>query len=178
MTTWLRMTLISLVAVLCSSCATLKSPRGANLQLDAAWVVLPTINNTETPQAGGRLDSITASILRVRGVDHLTMITPTTTAGSDLFETANRHNQDVALDQARQQGAEYAVAASVNEWRYKVGLDGEPAVGVSLSILDVASGQVIWSGSAARSGWSREAVSAIAQKTVNQLLSDALAHAK
>ncbi len=175
---WKTLALMSLISLAISGCSTLATSHSTAVNLHANWVLLPSINNTETPQAGGRLDSITASILRVRGVDHLTMITPTTTAGSDLFETANRHNQDVALDQARQQGAEYAVAASVNEWRYKVGLDGEPAVGVSLSILDVASGQVIWSGSAARSGWSREAVSAIAQKTVNQLLSDALAHAK
>ena len=66
----------------------------------------------------------------------------------------------------------------MNEWRYKVGLDGEPAVGVSISIIEVASGQVVWSGTAARTGWSREAVSAIAQKATDKLLNDALSNTK
>lgn len=175
MTTWIRMTLISLVAVLSSSCATLKSPRGANLQLDAAWVVLPTINNTETPQAGGRMDSILSSLLHIHGVTNLSLVAPSQD-NNDLFETADRRQQQDALAQARQQGANYAVAAAVNEWRYKVGLDGEPAVGVSISIIDVASGQVVWSGTAARTGWSREAVSAIAQKATDKLLNDALSN--
>ena len=59
-----------------------------------------------------------------------------------MYGRSRRQQQD-ALAQARQQGANYAVAAAVNEWRYKVGLDGEPAVGVSISIIDVASGQVV-----------------------------------
>ena len=101
MTTWLRMTLISLVAVLCSSCATLKSPRGANLQLDAAWVVLPTINNTETPQAGGRMDSILSSLLHIHGVTNLSLVAPSQD-NNDLFETADRRQQQDALAQARQ----------------------------------------------------------------------------
>jgi len=169
------MTLISLVAVLCSSCATLKSPRGANLQLDAAWVVLPTINNTETPQAGARLDSITANLLRVNGVSNLSVYNATAT-NEGLFELADRRNQEAALTWAKTTGAKYAVAGSVDEWRYKVGLDGEPATGISLNVIDLTSGQVVWSGSAARTGWSREAVSAVAQKTVDSLLKSALPH--
>jgi hypothetical protein len=174
---WKLMTLTSLAPLLITGCSTLMSNPSVAVNLHANWVLLPTINNTEQPQAGGRMDSITASLLRIRGVDHLTTIPTTKDTGGDLFEVASRHNQEVALEQARQQGAQYAVAASVNEWRYKVGLDGEPAVGVSISIIDLSSDQVIWSGSTARSGWSREAVSAVAQKAVNSLLSDALAHA-
>ncbi|MFO1353959.1 MAG: hypothetical protein U1E88_05780 [Acinetobacter sp.] len=59
-----------------------------------------------TPQAGGRLDSITASILR--GVDHLTMITPTTTAGSICLKQ-QIVNQDVGYRIKHvSKGAEYA----------------------------------------------------------------------
>lgn len=175
---WKLLTLTSLAPLLITGCSTLMSNSGPAVNLHANWVLLPTINNTETPRAGGGLDSITASILRIHGVDHLTTISTPNQTGGNLFEVADRHNQDAALDEARKQGAQYAVATSVNEWRYKVGLDGEPAVGISISIIDVTSGQVLWSGSTARSGWSREAVSAVAQKAVNNLLSNALAHAK
>jgi hypothetical protein len=38
-----------------------------------------------------------------------------------------------------------------------------------LSLLDVASGKVIWSAAGGRSGWSREALSAVAQKLARDL---------
>jgi hypothetical protein len=89
---------------------------------------------------------------------------------------ADRRNQEQALNAVKSTGAKYAVAASVDEWRYKVGLDGEPAAGVTLNIIDLSTDQVVWSGTAAKTGWSREAVSATAQKTVDQLLKNALSH--
>jgi hypothetical protein len=79
---------------------------------------------------------------------------------------------------ARQQGARYALAGSVDEWRYKVGVDGEPAAGVALQIIDVASGETLWSGAGGKSGWSREALSAVAQQLIRNLLSSGLAGVK
>jgi PBP1b-binding outer membrane lipoprotein LpoB len=175
---WKIITSIGLTTCLLSGCSTFMANTGPALNLHANWALLPSINNTDTPQAGGRLDSITASVLRIHGVDHLTTIQAPTQSSGALFEVADRDHQNAALEQARKQGAQYAVMASVNEWRYKVGLDGEPAVGISIEVTDVATNQVIWSGTTARSGWSRQAVSDIAQKSVNKLLSDALAHAK
>ena len=57
-------------------------------------------------------------------------------------ELSDRAAQEKALNWAKEQQAKYAVAASVDEWRYKVGLDGEPAAGITLSITDLGSGQV------------------------------------
>lgn len=59
----------------------------------------------------------------------------------------------------------------MSEWRYKVGVDGEPAVGITLQVIDVPSGNVIWSATGSRTGWSRDAVSAVAQKLLRELLS-------
>ena len=160
-----------------NGCATLSATRSPGVDLKAAWVLLPSVNNTETPQAGARLDSLTASLLRVHGVQNLTLY-PATRGGDALLDPADRAAQEKAMNWAKEQQAKYAVAASVDEWRYKVGLDGEPAAGITLSITDLGSGQVIWSGSAARTGWSREAVSGVAQKVVNQLLDEALVPAR
>ena len=61
----------------------------------------------------------------------------------------------------------------MEEWRYKVGVDGEPAVGMMLQITDLKSGQVVWSGSGGKTGYSRESLSGTAQKLLNQMLSSA-----
>jgi len=159
---------------LLQGCSTLHTtPKTTKLDTSAQWVLVPSINNTETPQAGARLDSITASLLRVNGVNQLSVYQGNTNNES-LFDLADRRNQEQALNAVKSTGAKYAVAASVDEWRYKVGLDGEPAAGVTVNIIDLSTGQVVWSGTAAKTGWSREAVSAIAQKTVDQLLKNAL----
>ena len=52
-----------------------------------------------------------------------------------------------------------------------MGVDGEPAVGLTLQLKDVSSGKVVWSASGGKSGWSREALSAVAQKLTRDLLS-------
>jgi hypothetical protein len=53
-------------------------------------------------------------------------------------------------------------------------VDGEPAVGVALSVVDVSSGRTVWSGVGARSGWSRDALSAVAQRLLKSLLEPAV----
>ena len=75
-----------------------------------------------------------------------------------------------ATNWAKQQGVRYALTGNVDEWRYKVGIDGEPAVGITLQLLDVQSGAVVWSGVAAGTGWSRDGLSAVAQKLIKEML--------
>ena len=169
------MTLSALLSLnLLTACSTLHTTPTANLDKKAQWALLPAINNTETPQAGARLDSITASLLRVHGVQNVAYIGVNGASNEVLFELADRRQQNAALATAKITGAKYAVAASVDEWRYKVGLDGEPAAGITLNIIDLQSEQVVWSGTAAKTGWSREAVSAVAQKVVDDLLKSAV----
>jgi hypothetical protein len=79
---------------------------------------------------------------------------------------------------ARQQGARYALTGAVEEWRYKVGVDGEPAAGVTLQIIDVQTGEALWSAAGGKSGWSREALSAVAQQLIRDLLRTGLRSAR
>jgi nucleotide-binding universal stress UspA family protein len=95
---------------------------------------------------------------------------PANLNNESLFEPLDRKQFDAALAWARGAGARYAVAGAVDEWRYKVGIDGEPAVGLTLQVIDVASGDVLWSGAGGKTGWSREALSGVAQKLIRQLL--------
>jgi len=87
-----------------------------------------------------------------------------------LFEPTERKISDEAKKWALDQGVRFAVTGSVQEWRYKVGIDGEPAVGVTLKVLDLSNDRVVWSASGAKSGWSREALAAVAQAVLADVL--------
>jgi PBP1b-binding outer membrane lipoprotein LpoB len=171
--------LIALSVLVLAGCSAMRTSAPPKLEQNARWVLLPGINNTETPAAGARLDSILASLLRVHGVRDVRAAPGVADgeAADGLPVVVSRQVQDKALEWARAQHAAYAIAGAVDEWRYKTGLDGEPAVAISLSIIDVKTAAVIWSGSAAKTGWSRQAVSAVAIDMVDQLLDSALADA-
>lgn len=65
----------------------------------------------------------------------------------------------------------YAVTGSVEEWQYKLGVGSEPAVGLTIRVIEVATGKVIWSASGSRSGWSTGSLSGTAQKLLRDLIS-------
>jgi polysaccharide biosynthesis protein PelC len=132
--------------------------------------LLPMANHTDVPQAGLRAESIVEASLRARGLLQLQMY-PIALNPETLFEPSERKAQLEAEKWAKSQNIRYVVYGAVDEWRYKVGVDGEPAVGLVLQVKDMGTGQVVYSASGGKSGWSREALSAVAQKLVLQLLS-------
>jgi hypothetical protein len=164
------MLLAGLAAAGCSTTNT--SGIGTAMDANDKWVMLPILNHTDVPQAGLRAEAITEALLRSGGVNNFTRY-PATLNQDTLFEPAERKVQDEAGKWARTQGARYAVYGAVDEWRYKVGIDGEPAVGVALHIMDLQSGAVLWSGVGGKSGWSRESLSGVAQKLIRGLLASA-----
>lgn len=87
--------------------------------------------------------------------------------GLPVLDENKRFQQ--ALSWAQEAGFSYAISGSVEEWRYKSGLDGEPAVGASLQVIEVSSGIVLWSASGSRAGWSRESLSGTAHKVLKKL---------
>ena len=161
---------ILLLATLFGACSVLDHSAAApRFDKSAKWALLPIVNHTETAQAGLRAEAVTEALLRARGVADLAVYPPALNKDT-LFEPAERKVQDEALKWARGSGARYAVYGAVDEWRYKVGIDGEPAVGITLHVMDLSSGAVAWSGAGAKTGWSREALSAVAQKVIRELL--------
>lgn len=156
--------------LLAAGCSTIDRAPAAALERNARWAVLPLANHTETPGAGQRAAAVVEGVLAARRVGELQRA-PAGLGAESLFESAEglAQQQDKALAWARSSGARYALSGSVTEWRYKVGVDGEPAVGLTLQVIDLPTGRVVWSATGARSGWSREALSAVAQKLVRDL---------
>lgn len=169
--TFLKYFWLSLCLVVVTGCATSIQSSATRDALDPAakWVLLPMANNTDTPQAGLSAEAMLEHQLRWRGILNLQRY-PATLSRDSLFEPTERKVTEEAQQWARDQGARFALLGSVQEWRYKVGIDGEPAVGIALKVLDLTSGQVVWSASGAKSGWSREALSAVAQSVVTDML--------
>ena len=153
-----------------SGCVTLNQ-RGAEVSFQENWALLPFINNTETPYAAERCESIVAALLYARGVQHLERIV-VESKPDELSLDRGEKRQRVALELAKQRKVRYVLAGAVNEWRYKVGLDGEPVAGFTLQLIELPEGKVVWSGAAGKSGWSRDAVSSVAQQVLERLLGE------
>lgn len=167
--TRLRRSLTLLAALALAACATLDSAPPIRPDRGAAWVVLPFSNATETPLAAQRAESIALGLLQSQGIASVQRY-PQSMQDDSLFDTGQARGMEQAMGWARSSNARYALAGSVQEWRYKVGVDGEPAVGVSLQIIEVGSGKVLWSAVAARSGWSRETLAGVAQGLMKRML--------
>lgn len=162
---------LSLCTALLSACATgiQSTATGKALDPTSKWALLPIANNTDTPQAGLSAEAMIEHQLRRRGILNLQHY-PQALSRDSLFEPTERKVTQEAMKWAGEQGVQLAVMGSVEEWRYKVGIDGEPAVGVNLKVMDLSTGQVVWSGAGAKSGWSRDALSAVAQSVLAELL--------
>ncbi len=168
-TSFSRMLLIaaSVCLAACTTTSTISSK--VALDSDAKWAILPLENHTDTPQSALSAEAIAEQLLRARGVTNIARY-PATLTRDTLFEPTERRTVDDAKKWAREQGVQYGLTGAVEEWRYKVGIDGEPAAGVTLQLVDMESGQVVWSASGAKSGWSRDSLSGVAQKLMAELL--------
>lgn len=165
--------LLTLVGML-AGCQSTQSQRLQAPVLDGRPVMLlPFVNRSETPMAGERAEAIALSVLRGRGLAELQNYSGIE-HGSGLPILDDDKRLADARANALAQGVRHALTGSVEEWRYKSGLDGEPAVGLSLRLLDLQSNEVLWSGSAARSGWSRSSLAGTAQKVLQELANDFL----
>jgi TolB-like protein len=152
-----------------AGCMTLDASPVISVDRSAEWVLLPFINATETPLAAQRAEAVTMGLLQSFGVGNIQRY-PQSMQDENLFEAGQGKSQEQALAWAQARKARYGLSGTVQEWRYKVGVDGEPAVGVSLQLIDLADGRVVWSALGARSGWSRETLAGVAQKLIKSML--------
>ncbi|MEY2342361.1 hypothetical protein AB4090_09670 [Acidithiobacillus sp. IBUN Pt1247-S3] len=139
------------------------------------WAVLPFANNTETPMANARAAAIAAGILQSEGRPVLGNL-PISTRTEALLGGDWKQEYAGALREARADGARYALAGSVDEWDYRAGINAEPEVAVTLWVVDVASGKVVWSGVGNAHGGSlgRGGTGGVAQHLIQRLLGRAL----
>lgn len=166
---------------LISACTSTKINQSSQWQAfdsHAKWGIMPFTNYTQTPQAGEKAASIMAGLLRSRNIQHVTVYQR---PGSCKTILACPHkeltNTQVRL-WAKKRKISYVMLGSVNEWRYKVGLDGEPAVNVTANLLDATTGKIIWNSVGSKVGGSRGSVGVIAHDLLSDMLSGLALHSQ
>ena len=145
--------LVPLTGLALSGCATSQVDIDPSVGIDSnrPVILLPVVNASGAPLASERTEAILTTLLRRKGVDPLRVYESLQDPDA-LPELDDRRSFERALVAAREAGMIWGVTGTVVEWRYRPGIDDEPAVSVSLRVVDVADGKVVWSASGARGG--------------------------
>ena len=158
----LAATLALLALAACASTTTIQ--HGAKVP-GKRWALLPIVNASDVARADEGSRAILETVLYARGIEKLVVAPRQQPGGLSLDE---RRRVDEAVAWALKEGLTVGITGSVNEWRYRP-LDGLAAVGMSLTVLDLHDGRVLWTASGSRSGASGETVSGTAQRLLQEL---------
>ena len=144
------------------SCASVVNKGALKINRKATYAIIPFENYTETPLAGYRVASIAEGVLASKGIKvvrvwRYSYKEPSEGDLKKLFEEAKKR-------------ANYVIFGSVNEFRYKTGIDGEPVVSITLRVYDTKTERIIYTGTASASGWAYESLGTIAQRILNNLV--------
>ncbi len=167
-----RKLFVLLLAFILAGCSVHQSQPAESYSEQAQWIVLPFENHSETPLASERVEALTLAALRTHRLDASAAHVDVDPYQLPRHDDRRRYSEAMAL--ARSTGIHYGVTGSVVEWRYKSGLDGEPAVGIAMHVIEIHSGETVWSGSFSRSGWSRESLAGTGQKVIDKLVTGLL----
>ncbi|SFV53505.1 Extracellular Matrix protein PelC [hydrothermal vent metagenome] len=115
-------------------------------------------NYTDTPKAGLRAANILEGVLRSKGYIVKTHI-------KKKYPTIKQ-----ARKQAKKDKSHFFMYGGVSEWRYKTGIDGEPAVSVQLSLYKTKNGKLKWSASGSDSDWGNGSIGTTAQDLFEDML--------
>ncbi len=159
-----------LLVVILQSCSVIDTKSNQQLDSNKSWALLPFQNHTTTPRTAERIESIVSTLLYKHGIHQLTTY-PRANDDSGFPVLDDRQIQQRAFDWAKQNQIQYAVTGSVEEWRYKSGVGGEPVVGLNIRIIEINTGHTVWSATGSRSGWSSQSLTGTTQKLIRELLS-------
>ncbi|WP_456323944.1 hypothetical protein [Hydrogenimonas sp.] len=154
---------LTAVTLLLSGCATKvaksTSVPVANMDGVAKKVSLFALHNyTDTPDAGKRAANLVEGVMIAQGFEVLRHI--------DEGETSDRK----AVLKAVSEGSDYLLLGGVSEWRYKTGIDGEPAVSLHMKMIDLETKKVVWSATASGNDWGNASIGTTAQKMIEEML--------
>jgi TolB-like protein len=130
-------------------------------------VMPPFLNATDNEHAGQALTQVTGSTLLEYGI-------PLVQTEEILSQTADdtAPKQEVRnLQIARENKATYLLMGTVHEYRYKSDLSANPAVGITLRLVNVADGRTLWQASSSKVGRVYASLTSTAQTIVRELVS-------
>ena len=71
---------------------------------------------------------------------------------------------------ALKENAKYFLYGGVSEWRYKTGIDGEPAVSLKCVLYNTKTSEVAWSATASDSDWINTSIGTTAQNLIESMI--------
>lgn len=156
---------VSLVSILvflsgCGQAQILSSTTAPKINRSKRVAVYALDNYTDTPRAGMRAANIAEGVLLAKGyrVDHR------------VNDTTRVMTQDQKIADARGHQNHYLFVGGVSEWRYKTGIDGEPAISLQMKLIDVQTKQVIWSAMGSDSSWGNDSIGTVAQGLISSMI--------
>jgi len=150
-----------------SGCSPMIQKSSSNLSRNGTYAIGTFWNYTQTPMAGLKASSIVESVLSQKNINTISLIDGV----EEIEETQNQTKLiELQKQKAIEKNANYLITGSVQEWRYKTGVDAEPAVSFSIKIIDLKDNRVVFNGVGAKSGLSYKSVSEIAQEIANSLI--------
>ncbi|MCA2422601.1 hypothetical protein R7Q39_28760 [Vibrio sp. 947] len=160
--------LLIIMSMTLFSCSNYQIPDSPTFNAASSWAIMPMTNNANTPMAAEKAEQLVATQLYAKGIR--TIRYPATNSNdlrSVLDSSVKQQNAQAWL---ATQPVDYVITGSIEEWHYKSGLDGEPAVGLTLEIQSAKTGEVYWRASGSRVGWGRESITGTGQVVIENLL--------
>jgi hypothetical protein len=155
-----------LILLLFSGCSTLSNNINQG-KLDKNQKILVDVftNYTETPMAGYRAASIIDAVLLQRGFKSSPMYSMVSDESSNLEIPLMER-----IQKAKNAGASLLATGEVIEWRYKTGIDGEPAVSLVIRVYDTQTSEVIFSSTGSKNGLGYSSIGLVANDVINGML--------
>lgn len=160
---------IPFLVIFLSACTTSRVADDIEISPSTTVALLPLVNHAQTPLAGERAEDILASIWQQNKLP--TLLRAPRNTSTELPVLDDQYRVNAAKQWLSNQQTDYVISGSIEEWRYKAGLDGEPVVALTLSLTKSGQATPIWTGTIAKSGWGRDSLAATAQDVIADLLS-------
>lgn len=151
-----------------SACSSYQVPDSPAFPADSSWAVMPMINNSNTPLAAEKAEQILIAQLYAKGINAVMYPEHKTKDLASILDTNEKRR--AAQSWLASQPIDYIITGSVEEWHYKSGLDGEPAVGITLEVKSAKTKTTYWRATGTRGGWGRESVSGTGHIVIEELL--------
>ena len=137
------------------------------LPQNKTYVIGSFWNYTETPMAGLRAASIVESVLSKENI-----ILHSLVEGNEVLSNKKNKNTFIReqIKKAKKLKVAYLITGEVQEWRYKMGIDGEPVVSYSIKVIDISNTQTIFNAVGAKNGWGHKSIGVIAQEIAENII--------
>ena len=152
------------------SCGKVIDKGNFHLNKSSSYVILPFINYTDTPLAGYRVASIFGALLKANGfkVNNKPLLNISNIYSLDKI---SKEDIDKYIQQYRSK-VRYIITGAVNEFSYKIGIDSEPAVSVSIYLIDAKTGQIINAATLSADGSPYDSLSTLTQSLLRKVITN------